>query len=73
MLRTTKLMRYKLKCMKKICVYPKDASRILDIGNRKAQRLINKIRVFLNKEKHQYITKKEFSQYTGIPEEDIDL
>jgi len=59
--------------MKKICIYPKDVSRVLGIGERKAQRLLNKIKIFMNKERHQYITKREFAQYTGIPEDEINL
>jgi len=42
---------------------------ILDISLRKAQKLMNDIRFCLNKQKHQYVTIKEFADYTGISEE----
>jgi len=52
--------------MKRICIYAKDVSIITGRGQRYAQRLLKDIRFALNKHDHQYITFKEFADYTGI-------
>lgn len=57
--------------MERVCIYPKEAARILNIGERQAQRLFRNIRFALNKQKHQYITIREFAIYTGIGAEEI--
>ncbi|MDR6783324.1 hypothetical protein [Pedobacter africanus] len=59
--------------MERLCIYPKEAARLLNIGDRQAQRLFRNIRFALNKKKHQYITVKEFCEYTGIDERFIVL
>jgi len=59
--------------MEKVCIYPKEAAKMLRIGERQAQRLFRNIRFALNKKKHQYITVKEFCEYTGIDEKLIHL
>lgn len=57
--------------MKSICICPKDISKNLGYGERKAQRMLNKIKQHLKKEKHQFVTKKEFAEYAGIPEDEL--
>jgi hypothetical protein len=57
--------------MKGVCIYPKEAAKLLRIGERQAQRLFRNIRFALNKKRHQYITVKEFCAYTGIDEESL--
>lgn len=59
--------------MKRVCIYPKDVARITGMGIRKAQRLLRIIRFTYSKQKHQYITIKEFCNYTGIAEDTIEL
>lgn len=59
--------------MKRICIYPKDIARITGMGLRKAQKLLQNIRFIYNKQKHQYITKKELADHLGIDEKDIEL
>lgn len=72
-------MRYLIYCgtknlnMEPLCIYPKQAARLLNIKDRQAQRLFRNIRFVLKKDRHQYITIKEFCAYTGLDEGQIDL
>lgn len=59
--------------MERVCIYPKEAASVLNIGERQAQRIFRKIRKELKKAKQHYITVKEFADYTDIPEETIHL
>jgi flagellin-specific chaperone FliS len=52
--------------MKRICIYPKDIQQITGKSERQCRNIINKIKVDLNKEKHQAVTFEEFYQYMGI-------
>lgn len=54
--------------MSRVCIYPKDLCKSLRIGTRQAQRKIKEAREGLNKQKHQYMTVKEFCDYMGLPE-----
>lgn len=56
---------------KRCVIYPKDVVHITGRSERYAQALLHKIRVFLQKEPHQYVTVKDFSAFSGIPEEVI--
>ena len=60
-----------MKGLKRICIYPKDVQRITGRSERYGRKLLEKIRTHLNKEQHQFITLKEFSEYTGINEAEI--
>lgn len=55
---------------KRVCIYPKDIQLITGRSERYGRKLIQTIREVLDKEPHQFITIKEFSEYSGI-EEDI--
>lgn len=57
--------------MRKVCIHPKQAALFLEIIERQAQRIFQRIRFELNKKKHQYITVKEFCDHTGIDENQI--
>ncbi|SMD44451.1 hypothetical protein SAMN00777080_3072 [Aquiflexum balticum DSM 16537] len=58
---------------KKRCViYPKDVQIITGKSERYGQDLLNKIRIYLNKKPHQFITIKEFSDFSGIPTQDLE-
>jgi len=57
--------------MERLCIYPKEAAELLGIEERQAQRKFRAIRLQLDKKKGHYITIKDFSDYTGIPEEII--
>ena len=58
--------------MNRICIYPKDIQRITGKSERYGRNLIQKLRVRLGKETHQFITIKEFSDYSGIDLEVIN-
>lgn len=59
--------------MERVCIYPKEAAKLLGLRERQAQRIFRNIRRELNKKNHQFITVKEFCEYTAIPEEAIYL
>lgn len=54
---------------KRVCIYPKDIQRITGRSERYGRKLLNDIRNYFDKESHQFITVKEFSEYSGIEEE----
>ncbi len=51
---------------KRVCIYPKDIQRITGRSERYGRKLLSEIRTFFDKEPHQFITVKEFSEYSGI-------
>lgn len=57
--------------LKRIIIYPKDIQRITGKSERHGRLMIQKIREHFNKEEHQLVTIKEFSQYAGIGEEEV--
>ena len=56
---------------KRACIYPKDIQRITGRSERYCRMLINKIKEYLDKEPHQFITVQDFANYSGIEEETI--
>ena len=50
----------------RLCIYAKDISIITGKGIRTSQRLLREIKNKLNKQNHQFVSLKEFSDYTGI-------
>ncbi|SEL41717.1 hypothetical protein [Parapedobacter koreensis] len=60
-----------MKQPKRICIYPKDVSEILGKSIKHAERLLRTIRDALGKESHQYVSFKEFADYTGLDEGEI--
>lgn len=59
--------------MERVCIYPKEAARILSKTERQTQRIFREIRKEFHKKKHQPVTIKEFAEHTGIPEAEIHL
>ncbi len=59
--------------MDRICVFPKDVTRITGLGDRYAQKLLQTLKYNLNKKKHQFITKQELADYLGIDPDLIQL
>jgi hypothetical protein len=55
----------------KICVYPKDASKITGRTVRASYSLLERIRRSVHKEAHQPVTIKEFCAYMGFVPDDI--
>ncbi|WP_339865345.1 hypothetical protein [uncultured Algoriphagus sp.] len=56
---------------KRVVIYPKDVVFITGRSERYAQILLHKVRVFVNKEPHQFVTISDFALFSGIPEEMI--
>lgn len=54
---------------KRVCIYPKDIQRITGRSERYGRKLLSEIKEYFDKEPHQFITVKEFSEYSGIEEE----
>ncbi|MFN0292546.1 hypothetical protein [Pedobacter helvus] len=50
----------------RLCIYAKDISIITGKGIRSSQKLLKEIKTKLNKQSHQYVSLKEFAEYTGI-------
>ena len=55
----------------RVCIYPKDVQRIMGKEYTQARRYLIKIKIQLKKEKHQYISVEEFSNYSGLPIEEV--
>ena len=59
--------------LKRACIYPKDVQRITGKSYRQSLRMLQQIRKDLHKEKEQFITIEEFSNYTGINRVEVEL
>ena len=57
---------------KRACIYPKDFQRITWRSERYGRKLLKDIRNFFGKESYQFITIKEFAEYSGIEEEIVN-
>lgn len=57
--------------MKRICIYTSDVMLITGKSERQARNIINDIKAYFRKEKHQFITIKEYCEYSGLKEEDV--
>ncbi|WP_082586980.1 hypothetical protein [Nonlabens sp. MIC269] len=53
------------------CIFPKDVHCLTGRSERYGRKLLNDIRVHYDKKPHQFITVKEFSEYSGIEEKII--
>lgn len=56
---------------KRACIYPKDIQRITGRSERYGRKLLQEVKNFFGKESYQFITIKEFAEYSGIEEEII--
>ncbi|MFC0263504.1 hypothetical protein [Fontibacter flavus] len=57
---------------KRCVIYAKDIQRMTDRSERYSQDLLQKIRMHFKKQSHQFVTIKEFSEFSGIPIDDIE-
>ncbi|MGV8946624.1 MAG: hypothetical protein ACOH1N_09360 [Lutibacter sp.] len=48
------------------CIYPKDVQCITGRSERSGRRLLNEIKIYFGKSSHQFVTSKEFAEYSGI-------
>jgi hypothetical protein len=62
-----------LKLMDRVFVFPEDVRAITGRGTRYSQDLLKNLKIILNKEKHQGVTKYELAEYLGINPNLIDL
>jgi len=53
------------------CIYPKDIQCITGRSERYGRKLLNKIKSHFGKQKHQFVTVNEFSEYSGIEVETV--
>ncbi|HCN12438.1 MAG TPA: hypothetical protein DIS75_08915 [Chryseobacterium sp.] len=53
----------------RLCIYPKDIAKITGRSERFSRDLIQRIKLKLGKEEHQFITIEEFCQYAGLQAE----
>ena len=58
---------------KRACIYPKDIQRITGRSERYGRKLLNDIKDYFDKEPHQFVTINEFSEYSGIEIDIINL
>lgn len=56
----------------RIIIYPKDVQRITGKSDRYGRLLLNKIRMQLAKEPHQFVSIEEFCQFTGLAPEQVN-
>ena len=56
---------------KRIIIYPKDVQRITGKSARYGRTLLNRIRESKQKTKKQFVSLKEFAEFTGISIEEI--
>ncbi len=59
--------------LKRIIIYPKDIQRITGKSERYGRKVIRDIKDHLKKDDHQLVTIEEFSAFTGIDQELVDL
>ena len=52
--------------MHRLCIYPQDIQLITGKSERQCRNILNDIKVFYKKEKHQIITIAEFCNYMGL-------
>lgn len=56
---------------RRVCIYPKDVQRITGRSERYGRKLLQDIKSYLDKEPHQFVTIREFSEYSGIEIEEV--
>ena len=56
---------------KRLCIYPKDIQRITGKSYRQSIRLLQKIRMKLNKLENEFVSIEEFCQYTSLKIEHV--
>ena len=57
---------------KRLCIYPKDIQRITGKSYRQSIRLLQKIRIELNKLDNEFVSIDEFCVYTSLKYEQVE-
>lgn len=52
-------------------MYPKDVQRIMGKNYTQSRLYLMKVKQQLGKDSHQFVSVKEFSEYTGLPLEEV--
>ena len=55
----------------RVCIFPKDVQRITGRSERYGRLLLHQIRKHLDKQPHQFVTAKEFAEFTGVDLETV--
>lgn len=55
----------------RLCIYPQDISNILGKSLSQSRRILSHILSVYGKTHKQYLSVREFAEYTGLAEEDI--
>jgi hypothetical protein len=58
--------------LKRLCIYPKDIMIITGKSERYARKLLQNAKLQLGKKPNQFVTIKEFSELSGLDEEEIN-
>ena len=56
---------------KRLCIYPKDIQRITGKSYRQSIRLLQKIKIALNKLENEFVSIEEFCQYTSLKHDQV--
>ncbi len=56
---------------RRICMYPKDVQLITSRSERYGRKMLQDIKNYLDKAPRQFVTVKEFSEYSGVEMEEI--
>lgn len=57
--------------IKRVCIYPKDIQRITGKSYRQSTRILQKLRIYLNKQQNELVSIEEFCQYTSLKFEQV--
>ncbi|RZF61754.1 hypothetical protein [Sphingobacterium corticibacterium] len=57
--------------MRRICIYPKDISRITGKSYRQSLRIYNTVKKIRGKQAHQLLSIEEVCEYLGLDKEEI--
>lgn len=55
----------------RLCIYPKDIMIITGRSERYARKLLHELKQQLGKKPRQFVTIKEFSEFSGLDEQEI--
>lgn len=56
----------------RLCIYPKDIQRITGKSYRQSTRLLQKMRIKLNKLEDEFVSIEEFCQFTSLKIEQVE-
>lgn len=57
--------------IKRVCIYPKDIQRITGKSYRQSTRILQKLRIRLNKQQNELVSIEEFCLYTSLKYEQV--